>query len=80
MPRCRSHPMRSHRSSSSRSAALPIAPRQQCRGSLPKLGARDSGTAHERRPFASQHTVLARTQQGGVAAYEVKLPRCRRWS
>ena len=34
----------------------------------------DSGTAHECCPLASQQTVLASTQQRGVAAYEVKLP------
>ena len=42
----------------------------------PSWALEDPGTAHECRRLASQHTVLARTQQSGVAAYEVKLPRC----
>ena len=36
----------------------------------------DSRTAHECCPLASQQTVLASTQQGSVAAYEVKVPSC----
>jgi hypothetical protein len=51
-------------------------PRQQCRHSLPSWALEDSRTAHECCPLASQQTVLASTQQGSVAAYEVKVPSC----
>jgi hypothetical protein len=42
--------------------ALPIAPRQQCRESLPSLGLGDPWTTDEGRPAAGEHGLLVRTQ------------------